>query len=250
MKVVAIIQARVGSTRFPNKVFADLAGRPLIWHVVNRARACSDVDAVVLATTTNPLDNALESWARREAVDLYRGSEEDVLARFKGAASAFDASIVVRVTADDPCKDPQVTSQVIRMLQEENLAYAYNNKPASFPEGLDTEVLTRDALERADRESSSGFDREHVTQYLFRNPEIFPQKNLSFPENVSHYRLTVDTPTDLLLAREIYSHLYQEGKIFTFPELLRFLKENPELAAINSNVPRSAMYQSIQGVRK
>lgn len=246
--ITAIIQARVGSTRLPNKVFADLAGHPLIWHVVNRALASREIEKVVLATTVNPMDDALADWADKVGVALFRGDEADVLARFHGAATAFGATTIVRITADDPFKDPRIIDRVIRLLESEGLAFTYNNKPPSFPEGLDTEVFTMEALDRAHRNATLPFDREHVTQFMFRDPVAFPQKNLSHGEDLSRLRWTVDTALDLRLAEEVYACLYREGSIFQMEDILALIALKPELGILNAEVPRSAMYQGSKGV--
>ena len=243
--ITAIIQARVGSTRLPNKVFAELGGRPLISHVVERVMRARNVAKVVLATTVNPLDDPLADWARAQGVALHRGSEEDVLARFHGAAVEHGASVVVRITADDPFKDPRVIDQVIQLLQDRGAAFCYNNKPPTFPEGLDTEVFTFEALDAAHREASEAFDREHVTQYLYRHPERFPQANLTSGQELSHLRWTIDTEPDLAMARAVYDALYAPGKVFLMEDILALLKERPGIATLNKNVTRSAMYNSL-----
>lgn len=240
--IVAIVQARMGSTRLPNKTFADLSGQPLIWHVMNRLWWSASIQRVVLATTTNPLDDLLHDWALREGILVHRGSEEDVLARFHGAAHLAGAETIVRITADDPFKDPVVIDRVIDLQRAEGLAFAYNNKPPTFPEGLDVEVFAMAALDRAHREATLPFDREHVTQYLYKHPELFPQKNLAHGADLSALRWTLDTSSDLQLAEEVYRGLYRPGGIFLMEDILRFLETRPHLKDVNAGVPRSAMY--------
>lgn len=240
--ITAIIQARVASTRLPNKVFANLAGKPLIWHIVNRVSASERIEKVVLATSTNPLDDALETWARRNDVEVFRGSEQNVLSRYHQAAQASGASTIVRITADDPFKDPVVIDSVIEMYLSETLDFAYNNKPPSFPEGLDTEVFTVDALNRAARESRDPFEHEHVTQYFYRHPESFKQMNYDYKTDISNLRWTIDTEKDLSMARLVYEDLFQEKPIFLMDDILALIEQRPEIAKINSDVQRSAMY--------
>jgi spore coat polysaccharide biosynthesis protein SpsF len=246
--ITAILQARIGSTRLPNKVFADLVGRPLLWHVVERVRRSRQVQQIVVATTTNVGDNALEEWCQRSKISIYRGSEEDVLDRFYGAATWSRASIIVRVTTDDPFKDPQLIDQVVDVLMVEHLDFAYNNKPPSFPEGLDTEVFTYGALKIAHAESKDPFEREHLTQYFYRHPERFKQRNISCEQNLSWLRWTIDTADDLEMARKVYEHLYREGDVFLMDEILKFLQEHPDISSINASVPRSAMYTQQQRI--
>ncbi|MDP4267261.1 MAG: glycosyltransferase family protein [Bacteroidota bacterium] len=241
--IAAIIQARTGSTRFPNKVFANLCNKPLIWHVVNRLKWSKKIDTVILATTTNPQDDTLYSWAINNNVDVYRGSENDVLGRYYSAAKKFKVDKIVRITADDPFKDPEIIDKVIELLESENLEFAYNNNPPSFPEGLDTEVFIFSAIEKAFYESKDPFEREHVTQYFYRHPELFRQKNHSYNKNISNLRWTIDTDIDFKLAEFIYSKLYKDEEIFLLNDILNILDTNPEMKQINLGVNRSAMYK-------
>jgi spore coat polysaccharide biosynthesis protein SpsF len=243
MNIVAIIQARVGSTRLPDKVFYELSDKPLIWHVVNRLKISKKLSKIVLATTTNPLDNKLTKWAQENQVDYYRGSESDVLGRYFEAARQFNADIIVRITADDPFKDAPVMDEVIGMMLEHNVDFCFNNKPASFPEGLDIEVFTFRSLQLAYKQAKDPFEREHVTQYFHRNPSLFSMANLAYKENLSHLRWTIDTKADYEMAKNVYDSLYQPGKIFLMQDILHLLEKKPEIALANANVERSAMYK-------
>jgi spore coat polysaccharide biosynthesis protein SpsF len=240
--LAAIIQARTGSTRFPNKIFADISGKPLISHVVDRLRPSKYIDQIILATTMNTKDDVLEKWCSDNGVQCFRGSEDDVLSRYYHAAEACNASEIVRVTADDFCKDYRVIDSVVELFRKESLDFAYNNKPPSFPEGLDTEVFSRTSLGRSFNGNLDDYEREHVTQYMYRRPEIFKQKNFAFNRNVSSLRLTIDTEDDLTLAREIYRQLYTPGGWFGLESILDLFDKNPNLAKINSTVKRSTMY--------
>lgn len=244
--ITAIIQARTGSTRLPNKIFASLMGEPLIYHVVERLKYSSLIKKIVIATTTNPNDDSLETWGRDHSVYVYRGSEDDVLARYYHAANQTQSSVVIRITADDPFKDPNVIDAVIRILLDHNLDFAYNNNPPSFPEGLDTEVFTFDALERAYNQSRDQFEREHMTQYMYRHPDKFRQENYQYNEDISHLRWTIDTAEDLLMVQEVYKELYIDQKIFLMNDILLLLKNKPSIAEINTHVKRSSMYQKIK----
>lgn len=242
MKVAAIIQARTGSTRFPSKVFALLANKPLLWHIVNRLTFSKKIDEIVIATTTNLNDDRIESWAIENEVKVFRGSEEDVLARYYEAAKFCEADIIVRITADDPFKDPVIIDEVIELLQQENLDFAYNNNPPSFPEGLDTEVFTFSAIEKAYNNAKDDFEREHVTQYFYRNPTLFKHKNYAYSENKSYLRWTLDTLQDYEMVKEVYHHLYKEGSIFLMNDIFKLLELHPAIAEMNKDVKRSAMY--------
>lgn len=243
MNIVAIVQARMGSTRLPNKTLSLLADKPLIWHVFNRLTYSRHITKVVLATTLNPIDNVLVEWAEANRFDAFQGSEDDVLSRFYFAATQYNADLIVRVTADDPFKDPFLIDRVIDLGLVGNLDFAYNNKPATFPEGLDTEVFTFEALKKAHTNSVDDFEREHLTQYLYRNPQTFSQSNLQNNEDLSWLRWTIDTEIDLEMARKVYNDLYQEDSIFTYQDILTFLDKHPDIAKENLMVKRSEMYK-------
>ena len=243
MKIIAIVQARVGSTRLPNKIFYELSGKPLIWHVINRLKISSRLSDIVIATTDNELDDRLALWADLNEVKLFRGSETNVLKRYYDAAVYFGADIIVRITADDPFKDAIVMDSVIDMVTNCSIDFGFNNKPASFPEGLDIEVFTFQALQKANANSIDSFEQEHVTQYFHRNPSQFSMKNLSYKENLSHFRWTIDTIDDYYMSSKIYEELYKSGEIFLLSEILTLLQKRPYIALINDNVDRSLMYK-------
>ena len=244
MTVNAIIQARCGSTRFPGKVFADIDGKPLLWHVVNRLRYASMIDDIIIATTTNPKDRAIEEWCEKEGVKCFRGSEEDVLDRYYSASAAFPSDIIVRVTADDPFKEPAVIDRVIRKLIDEKLDLVTNNFPPSFPEGLDCEAFTSEVLDTMENSTDDAFEREHVTQYVYHNPDKFRIGNVASDVNLSSYRWTIDNEEDYEMVKAVYAGRKPgAGGILLMDEILGILEENPEIARINSGVKRSAMYQ-------
>ncbi len=244
LNIIAIIQARTGSTRLPNKVFLDLAGNPLIWHVVERLKSSKYLTDIVLATTNKEEDDKLERWANLCGVKVFRGSENNVLDRFYNTAKKHKADIIVRITADDPFNDSIIMDNVIEiLLTNEKIDFAYNNKPASFPEGLDIEVFRFDALERAYNNSLDLFEQEHVTQYFHRNLNLFKMVNYSHSENLSYLRWTIDTLSDYQMASIVYEKLYQPNNIFKFQEILELINQYPEISLINNNVERSTMYK-------
>lgn len=247
MNVVAIIQARCDSTRFPNKVFADLCGRPFIWHVVNRLKFEQSLDHIVLATTNRPSDDKLYNWAKESGVDVYRGSESNVLNRYFEAANYSKADVVVRITADDPFKEPVLIDKAVNTLQKGGYDFVCNNYPPSYPEGVDIEVLSKNTLDRVVSLSFSDFEREHVTQYIYHHPEDFKIFNISNTEgNFSYLRWTVDTEKDFQMVTRIYSFLYKnDSEIFHINDIFRLLKEYPEIGRMNLDVIRSEMYKSL-----
>ena len=244
MSVNAIIQARCGSTRFPNKVFALIDGQPLLYHVVNRLTYAKTLDDIVVATTVNAQDDAIEQWCREHQVHCFRGSEEDVLNRYFSASEAFPSDYVVRITADDPFKEPAVIDAVVDKLVNGGYDHVTNNLPPSFPEGLDCEAFTKAALDRSEREAETAFEREHVTQYIYHHPEIFRIGNVSNGVDLSSLRWTIDKDADLEMVRAVYAHRDKSRSgILLMDEILAILEAYPEIARMNAAVERSAMYQ-------
>lgn len=244
MKVNAIIQARCGSTRFPGKVFAPIDGKPLLWHVVDRLLYARRIDKIIVATTVSPKDDAIENWCRESGVACFRGSEEDVLNRYYSASKAFPSDVVVRITADDPFKEPAVIDAVIGKLIDEGYDHVTNNLPPSFPEGLDCEAFLASALKRSEKEAETAFEREHVTQYIYHHPELFRIGNVQCAENLSALRWTIDKEADYEMVKAVYAHRDPSRKgILLMGEILDILKAHPEIARINGEVERSAMYK-------
>ncbi len=244
MSVNAIVQARCGSTRFPQKVFAEIDGHPLLWHVVDRLKHARMIDDIIIATTTNEQDRIIEDWCIQENVNCFRGNEYDVLNRYYNAFLSFPSDVIVRITADDPFKEPEVIDQVIRKLLNEKYDLVTNNFPPSFPEGLDCEAFSFSVLETMEKSTHDAFEREHVTQYVYHHPDQFRIGNVSFDKQLSSYRWTIDNEEDLKMVREIYAKRNPNNKgILLMAEILEILKDNPEIIKINSDVKRSVMYQ-------
>ena len=237
MKVVAIIQARMGSTRLPGKVLLDLAGEPVLVRCVNRTGRAQILDEVVVATTVQPADDAIVRLCAERGWPCFRGSEEDVLDRYYRAAVAHQADIVVRITSDCPLIEPQVVDRVVREFLEQQPAvdYACNVLPRrTFPRGLDTEVMSFDVLEQARHEDLNPAGREHVTPYIQYNPDLFRICGIMNEVDFSHMRWTVDTPEDLAFVRHIYEHFGHDR--FSWHEVLTLLEQHPEWLGINRHV--------------
>ena len=229
MFVVAIIQARMASTRLPGKVLADIAGKPMVWHVVQRVRQAHSIDEVIVATSNLATDNPLAEFCAKQHLSCFRGSEEDVLDRFYQAARAFDASTIVRVTADCPLIDPAVLDRVVAEFQTQGADYASNVGIRSFPDGLDVEVFSFAAAERAWKEATRKTEREHVTPYLrysghFRICSVEAEPDLHAPEE----RWTVDEPEDLRFVRSVYA-AFSDRTVFTAQEVLALLRSRADL---------------------
>ena len=234
--IVSIIQARMGSTRLPGKVLKTLAGRPMISHVVQRVARTPAIDKIVLATTTLDRDQPLVDWARSEgSVSVTRGPEDDVLERYVQAARAHAAECVVRITADCPLIDPEVIQACVELL-DDGAVFASTGQQRTFPYGLDVEVMRVEALEAAASEATAPADREHVTPFIWSQPERFAQRVLVAPQNLAEHRWTVDTPEDFELVRRICAALLKDQPHFGYQDVISLLQEHPEWMALNRHV--------------
>ena len=202
------------------------------------------IDEMIVATSNHEADNAIVEECDRIDVPSFRGSESDVLSRFVGAAKRTDASICVRLTADCPLLDPQVSDSIISLFVEADGAvdYASNKIPQSFPRGLDTEVFSREALERAARSARESYERVHVTPYMYRHPEIFSLMSVTSDVDRADWRWTVDTPEDLEFIREVYRRMDQRGD-FSWHDVVALLEDEPHLFSINSHVRQKDVEQ-------
>ncbi|MEA5549886.1 glycosyltransferase family protein [Anabaena cylindrica UHCC 0172] len=246
MKTVAIIQARMGSTRLPGKVMKKLCDKTVLSHVISRVKACLLVDEIVVATTTSLADNVIVVEAEKCDVKCFRGSEKNVLERYYLAAKKYQADVIVRVTSDCPLFDSEVLTGMLEYFINETkdgleIDYLSNCLRRSYPRGLDAEVFTFNILEKAFQESRQPYQREHVTPYIYEHPEIFSLHNQNNNDDLSDYRWTLDTEDDWKLIEEIYKNLYREGEIFTTDEVVDFLEENPELLLINTHIEQKIL---------
>jgi len=240
--ITAIIQARMSSTRLPGKVLREFSGDTLLGHIVKRVRQAKSISKIVVATSKSSADDVLVRWLKDREISFFRGDEANVLNRFFMAASQYEAQHIARITSDDPFKDPEIIDAVAELYFSEKLDFAYNNRPPSFAEGLDTEIFSVEALSKANQEAKDSFEREHVTQHFYRHPGTFKQKNLTSKVNFSHLRWTIDTTEDLEMAESVYHHLYKTDQIFLAKDILILIEKHPEIAQINQAVKRSDMY--------
>lgn len=239
MVTVAIIQARLGSTRLPGKVLADLAGRPLISWTVAAAQAVPGVHRVAVATSETVEDDAIATWCEKSNIYCHRGPEEDVLERYRLAAVAEGAEVVMRLTADCPFLDPVVCGQVLRLFRITGADYASNIDPPSWPDGLDCEVLSFEALRTAATEATQTGEREHVTPFVRNNRSRFKVVNLVCPIPGLHgQRWTVDEAADLDFARAVAERLPKVGPP-SHLEILALLDSEPELTDFNRGIRRN-----------
>jgi spore coat polysaccharide biosynthesis protein SpsF len=225
----------MGSTRLPGKVMRDVAGRPMIDRVVERARRIPGVDDTVVATSTRDTEAPLVEHLNERGVPVVRGPEQDVLARYLQAIEAYGATDVVRVTADCPLLMPSVSGRVVTTYADTECDYASNTIERTYPRGLDTEVLSADVLRRADQEATAPADREHVTRYVRQRPDRFVLQPVTGDADHSDLRWTVDEEDDLKLVRRIYEALGPASD-FGYADVLTLFDEHPEWATLNRHV--------------
>ncbi|WP_420128105.1 cytidylyltransferase domain-containing protein [Longimicrobium sp.] len=238
MKVVGIIQARMGSTRLPGKVLRPLAGEPMLARCVSRLQHARTLDQVVVATTTGEEDDAIVDLCRARGWPWFRGECDDVLDRYYRAARQYGAGVVVRVTSDCPLLGPRVVDRVVSALGDADLAS--NVLPRhTWPRGLDAEAVRMDALERAWHEDTNPATREHVTLYIKRHPERFRLVEVNNHHALPEMRWTVDTPEDYAFASRVYDHFGHDR--FSWREVLLLLRSHPEIAEMNRHVMQKAL---------
>jgi spore coat polysaccharide biosynthesis protein SpsF len=241
LKISAIIQARMGSTRLPGKVLIDLAGMTVLARVVRGLRRAKLIHEVIVATTDVESDDSIARECQHLGVPCFRGSELDVLDRYYQSAKAFGAEAVVRVTSDCPLIDPRLVAETIAIFQADEADYASNVIPRTYPRGLDTEAFTAAALERAWLEAKEPHQREHVTPYFYEHPELFRMASATADADYSRYRWTLDTSEDLELIRAIYSR-FDNCDDFDWKEVLALMEREPDLADLNSRIVQKAVY--------
>ena len=242
MKVVAIIQARMSSKRLRGKVLMQLAGIPVLEHVVQRVSYCKTINQVVVATSSDISDDDIETWCIDHKVECFRGNLSDVLDRFYQAAKHYQAEAIVRITADCPVIDPAIVDEVVEGYQVGS--FEFYGLAGEFPDGLDCTVFSFSAIERAWNEAALPSEREHVGPYIEKNPEIFKSGALVKFKRMSHHRWTLDEPDDFKLLSFIFNELYEKGSIFYTHQIIKLLEINPEISNINSNIIRNKGYQN------
>lgn len=243
MKVVCIMQARTGSTRLPGKVLKKICGKTVLEHDIDRIKRIENIDEIIIATTDKKQDDLIVNEALRLGVKYFRGSEEDVLSRYYYAAEEYKADVIVRVTSDCPLIDSKVSKDIIQYYLENMDRYDYvsNTIERTYPRGLDTEVFSFKALEKAFNESILHKDREHVTPYIWDNNNIFAIGQYVNDKDYSHLRWTLDTPEDFKLIMNIYENLYIDNNDFGLRDILNLYEKDCSLVYINSHIKQKPL---------
>lgn len=253
MRPVAIIQARMGSTRLPGKVLRPIVGQPMLWHIIQRVRGVPGLAEVVVATSDRPGDAPIRHFCRQHGIAYFAGSEYDVLDRFYRAAVRYEGDPLVRVTGDCPFVDPNLVGRLLELYGTggyDHVAVAVGagallSEGGRFPDGLDAECFSFAALERSWHEATEASDREHVTPYMWRVPGRFRLGVLKTESDYYHLRWTVDNEADFQLVSLVYQGLYQEDRPFLMADVLRYLANHPEVVTLNESFVGQEGYREL-----
>ena len=244
MKVVAIIQARMGSTRLPGKVMKEILGKPVILWDLDRISQSKLIDEIVVAIPYGEENDVIVDTIKEynDKIIIARGSEDDVLDRYYQAAVQTNADVVVRITSDCPLIDPVVIDRVIEQFLNNDCDYCSNSLTRTYPRGLDTEVFSFKALEEACNEATKDYEREHVTPYIIENPDKFKLLNVANDIDLSHLRWTLDTKDDFKFISAVYKNIYPKKQLFLMDDVLELLDREPELIDINNHIEQKQVH--------
>ncbi|MBN1299895.1 MAG: glycosyltransferase family protein [Melioribacteraceae bacterium] len=238
MKVVTLIQARMSSSRLPQKIMLSLAGKPLLLRMYERVKQSEYAGEIVVITSRRKEDDQIAELCREENISIYRGHLTDLLDRHYKAAKKFNADAVVKIPSDCPLIDPQVIDRVIKYYSDQHYLYDYvsNLHPATYPDGNDVEIMSFKALEKAWQHAHKDFEREHTTPYIWERPELFRIGNIEWETELDYsstYRWTIDYEEDYIFIRTVFEELYEEKPWFGLHEILELLESKPFLKSIN-----------------
>jgi len=242
MKIIALIQARRGSTRLPGKVLLDLEGKTVLEHVIDRVSASRFINDVIIATTVRKEDLNIVKLCADLGISVYCGSVDDVLDRYYETARLFGADHIVRITSDCPMIDPSVIDDVIGLHLRENADYTTNTLKETYPDGQDVEIFTFGSLKNSWKNAKLASEREHVTPYIRKSPE-YKLVNMECRKNLSNKRWTLDNSEDYEFIKIIFENLYGRNPLFGMEEILKFIDEKPEIERINENIVRNEGYK-------
>jgi spore coat polysaccharide biosynthesis protein SpsF (cytidylyltransferase family) len=242
-KTVAIVQARMGSTRLPGKVMIHILGKPMLWYLIERLRRSKFINKIVIATSMDKEDDIIEKFSKKNKIDFYRGSKEDVLDRYYKAASKYNACIIIRITADCPLIDPEIVNELASYyFRHRDLDYIHTGQ--TYPEGMGLEVFSFAALEKTWKQAKLKSEREHVTTFIWKNKDIFKIKELEMQIDYSHIRITVDERADFEIVKAIFEHFYSASKsVFGMQEIINFLNKNKDVYDLNKHIVRREGYK-------
>ena len=243
MKIAAIIQARMGSKRLPGKVLLPINFTPLIKILLDRLQISKVLNEIIVATSIDPKDNKIENFIKNNyEIKVFRGSENDVLSRYYHCAKKHNVDVVVRITADDPLKDSEIVDKAVKLfLSNKSIDYCSNTIIPTYPEGLDVEVFSFQALKSAYENAKLNSEREHVTPYITNNPSKFKILNFKFECDLSNWRWTVDKKIDLEFMNIVFNH-FKDDYLINYKDIIKILNENPKYIKINQGTERMEGY--------
>lgn len=239
---IAIIQARMGSTRLAGKIFKHLGGKTVLEHVVSRVSESKCIDEIIVATTINKIDLEIVGFCSQRGIRLFVGSENDVLDRYYQAARLLSPTNVIRITSDCPMIDPEITDTIIQRHLDGKFDYTSNTLEETFPDGLDTEVFTFEALTTAWREAKLPSEREHVTAFIKKHPERFKLNSVKNDIDLSFMRWTIDQEEDFEFLTKIFERIYFKKPAFRTRDVLEEIEKEPDLLKINTGIIRNEGY--------
>lgn len=233
----------MGSTRLPGKILLPLEGANVLQHIIKRLKRCKNVGNIVLATTTNEEDDVIAEFAENNAVNIFRGSQEDVLSRYYNAAVLYQLAIVIRVTSDCPVIDHEVIdSMVTAFLNVKGCDYMSNTLKRTFPRGLDAEIFTFNALASAYKGATKQYEKEHVTPYIYQHKDKYALADFTDKQDNSEFRITLDTAEDYELIKAIYERIYPKNPDFSLKDVIELLKTEKDLTLLNRDIKQKGLH--------
>lgn len=237
-----ICQARYASTRLPGKVLLTIRNKPLLWYLLKRLELVKTPNHIIIATSTSDSNKPLMDYLRDLKINYYAGDEIDVLDRFYQTAKHYNGEIIVRITADCPLMDSTLIDRGLEIFLKNNFDYLSNVHPPTFPDGYDIEIFTFEALETSWKNAKLNSEREHVTPFIYNNPNIFRIENFQNDKDLSNIRLTVDTKKDFILISKIIENFHDRWTKFDLKDVITFINQNPHLLKINAQYERNEGY--------
>ena len=245
MKVVCLVQARVGSTRLPGKILKEICGKTILHHEIDRLKKCKEIDEIVIATTDKKDDDKIVNEAKKLSVKYFRGSENDVLSRFYYSAKENNADIIVRVTSDCPCIDFEILDKMLiyfkEKYKEKQVDYLSNTIKRTYPRGYDIEIFTFSALEKSYINAKKEYEREHVTPYIYDKTNNFLKLSFENKDDYSEYRVTLDTIEDFIVIKNIFENLYYKNPYFKLNDVVQYLNDNLHIVDINKHIEQKKL---------
>jgi len=235
MKIIGIIQIRLGSTRLPKKAMLKILDKPIIWHIYNRLKFCKNLDQIVIATGNSENNLEIQDFAKKNNIPIFEGNEIDLVSRLYQTGEKFHASAIVRITGDSPLVDPVIVDQIISTYKKniKKIDIVSNMRKASFPYGLEVEIFSMESLKKMLVKIKKPEMREWFSLFIEKNPNLFNILNISNPKDLSKLRWTLDYEEDYKFIKKIYEELYIENEIFLMNDILKLINKNPNMSEIN-----------------